>query len=228
MNKAYRFSLNELKYMEKLQARFKKHGFSFERWPEVYWGDFEVDGLFMEKYSGDWNIIFNPDYLGVYKYGNEGIIILNRKNILECVNKISPDLQHLTKNEILEALKFKVLMHEIGHWLTHWCCDDNVNVGNFKNLDDVVIETMAQLSVEWALGKYSNPFVQSVRDVFDFIVPLQPYPYQAFKAFGKNSSKIGTILRRYNKVLDGDEKEIHLFKDADKNDLRLRNCLRQF
>lgn len=124
----YRFSSLELEKMNWLkESIFKpnKYSFSPDRFPEVYYQDFhefQFDKFELGKEDG------NPDYLGVYcfdldqnsdssslafsKLSKEGVIILFKDRI-ESYSSINPALTE-------EAIRFVVLMHELGHWLAHW------------------------------------------------------------------------------------------------------------
>lgn len=215
--KAYRFSNLELSHMERLLKVFKANEYDLNRWPEVYYCDHddfypnnEIDTDDIE-YDGR---IYIPDYLGVYKYNiyNEGIIVLYKDRIKECSLEIANRLD-LTFNEIFDALKFIVLMHELGHWFTHWCHTNNHSVRSFSFYQQTkeVKETMAQLSVVWSIFGLKNPKIKQYREIFYYLVQHQPQEYKVFLKLDNSSTKTkrerrfsnkATIINRYNKILD--------------------------
>jgi hypothetical protein len=116
-----------------------------------------------------------PDMLGVYKISEntlepkcdcgikikEGKIILFKDRIEKVAAFISyAESQNL--NTIIDTLRFKVLMHELGHWFTHWPrsydFDKKLNVnwecGYYRNSftskpDKITHESLAQLICFW-------------------------------------------------------------------------------
>lgn len=149
---AYRFSDEELDKMMWLKKLFTDNGFSFEpnRFPEVYYDDFnKVKEQYPEIKSDQDG---TPDYLGVYIYhlkggaskepcrkSKEGIIVLLRDRI-ENYRRIPTD-----------DLRFAVLMHELGHWLSHWTYKKGYNWSiGYHLTNDKTHEVFAQLFAYWA------------------------------------------------------------------------------
>lgn len=216
--KAYRFSKLELSHMERLLQVFKANEYDLIRWPEVYYSDHEnfisnkeIDN---DDFSNYENKIYIPDYLGVYKYNicKEGYIVLYKDRIKECsiiiANRLKLDY-HVTFN----ALKFIVLMHELGHWFTHWSHTNNHSKRSlsFYNQSKEVKESMAQLSFVWSIFGLKNPEILQYRIIFNFLVDHQPREYQIFRKLDNSSAKTkderrfsnkSTIIKRYNKILD--------------------------
>ncbi len=208
--KSYRFTHEEHDYMRNLRKNYLKFGYEFTRWPEVYWVHSEFGQnteVFIEKINrvDEEDPYCNPDYLGVYQYGygTEGIIKLYSDRIAEASERLAGYLK-IDPIYTRDLLKFKVLMHELGHWFTHWCHTDNRNnrQSEFSNQGRVVVETMAQLTVVWAIKGRNNKFTRDVNKLFDFMVPRQPYEYKQFKRLGKKVTHMGTLLKRYNRILD--------------------------
>lgn len=134
--KAYQFSKMELDGMIKLRKLFLENRYTTERFPEVYEGEIPVrakeehelidlgsDGIF-ELVKKSW-----MDALGIYRFGpyknedynyeftTEGIIIIDSKKIEQWV-----DIWNRNSSEELtvDDVRFVVLMHELGHWFSHW------------------------------------------------------------------------------------------------------------
>ena len=126
MIQSYRLSKIESDSIRKMINQFEYRRYSIPslenctRFPEIYYGDWKVA---RNEFELNENEFFddnrNPDYLGVYvsrkaspgKLGyDEGVIVLFKDRIERYCN------HNLDR---LEATRFVVLMHEIGHWLTH-------------------------------------------------------------------------------------------------------------
>jgi hypothetical protein len=216
--KAYRFSKLELSHMERLLKVFEANEYDLIRWPAVYYCDHEdlypnneIDTNDASRYE---NRIFIPDYLGVYKSNiyKEGHIVLYRDRIKECSLNIANRLD-LNFHETFNALKFIVLIHELGHWFTHWCHTNNHSQRSvsFQNQSKEVKESMAQLSFVWSIFGLKNPEILQYRTIFNFLVDHQPREYQMFRKLDNSTAKTkderrfsnkATIIKRYNKILD--------------------------
>lgn len=148
---AYRYSAEELKKMMSLKELFEKNGFSFDpnRFPEVYYDDYDKVNPDDNHWNPD-NI--NPDVFGIYRYETssnlpcadsyEGHIILFKDRIEAYCNRSGAGI---------DSVRFVVLMHELGHWLSHWAEKDNYNwkVG-FQLPNKHTKEALAQLVAYWA------------------------------------------------------------------------------
>jgi hypothetical protein len=150
---AYRFSEEELDKMKWLKELFENNGYSFDpnRYPEVYYDEFEkVKEVFPWINNGQEG---TPDALGVYIYNfengfgvkpcdktKEGIIVLFKDKIEQSFSDAE-----------VSSVRFVVLMHELGHWLTHWSKRDNYNwtIG-FHLPNKFTKEAFAQLVAYWA------------------------------------------------------------------------------
>lgn len=154
---AYRFSSAELEKMNWLKSVFEKNEYSFKpnRFPEVYYVDFkEVEDLFPEKQREE---IVDPDALGYYfdffkqvlsskeeeywSKSEEGKIILFKDRIEAfCVRNLS-----LSE----EGVRFVVLMHELGHWMSHWAENSGRWIYGFQFPNRFTKEALAQLIAYW-------------------------------------------------------------------------------
>lgn len=120
--RAYRFSAEELEKMQWLKKLFEDNVYAFDpnRFPEVYYDTFdraaEVFPFLRENHFAE----DTPDYLGVYipfapkgyaKESKEGIVILFSDRIARFSG---------LKGLSVDAVRYVVLMHELGHWFTHW------------------------------------------------------------------------------------------------------------
>lgn len=210
----YQFSKFELYLMGRLENVFHKYDlFEFLRWPRIYWGNRSDSDLPSpnQKNFDSVNERYNPKYqvdlLGVYYHETheEGFIELYADRIEESAKSISIQLD-LNFEITYELLRVTVLLHEIGHWLTHWCIkyEKHSRQSAFCELayDKHITETMAQLSVIWACNGLRNPRVKNLLAIMDFLADEQPPPYFQYKKLGKNQTKISTIQKRYIKLLD--------------------------
>lgn len=155
---AYRFSSAELEKMNWLKSIFENNGYAFNpnRFPEVYYADFEeVEDLFPEKQREE---IVDPDALGYYfdffnqvpaskedefwATSEEGKIILFKDRI-EDFCKRNPALPE-------EGVRFVVLMHELGHWMSHWSEFSGRRwIYGFQFSNRFTEEALAQLIAYW-------------------------------------------------------------------------------
>jgi DNA-directed RNA polymerase specialized sigma24 family protein len=155
---AYRLSEVEMNSMNDLKKIFEQNGYSFypNRFPEIYYDDYEnVIEIYPELKN---NQDGTPDYLGVYIYNfkgggkkepcrksTEGVIVLFRDRI-ENYRRIPAD-----------DLKFAVLMHELGHWMSHWAYKDGYNWSIGYHLpNENTHELFAQLIAYWACRNRAN------------------------------------------------------------------------
>lgn len=160
---AYRFSSEELEKMNWLKSVFEKNGYAFKpnRFPEVYYADFkEVEDLFPEKQREE---IVDPDALGYYfdffkqvpaskeeefwTKSEEGKIILFKDRI-EAFCARNRSLSE-------EGVRFVVLMHELGHWMSHWAENSGRWIYGFQFSNRFTEEALAQLIAYWCCN--GNP-----------------------------------------------------------------------
>ncbi len=154
---AYRFSTEELEKMNWLKSIFEKNGYAFKpnRFPEVYYADFEeVQDLFPEKQREE---VGDPDAFGYYfdffkhvpatkeeEFGTkseEGKIILFKDRI-EAFCTRNPSISK-------EGVRFVVLMHELGHWMSHWAENSGRWIYGFQFSNRFTEEALAQLIAYW-------------------------------------------------------------------------------
>jgi hypothetical protein len=207
----YRFNRQECYLLKRIEKVFLKSEYSFYRWPEIYFGnfnDFPMNKILHpeENYEEVGELYFmNIDYLGIYIYekSREGYIRVYKDRIIECANRIAKKLQ-INISEVINDLLTIVLLHEIGHWFTHSCHLKNTQqrLEGFAYQDKIIIESMAQLTVVWAIMKLKNRDIVRLSKIFDYLVDCQSYPYQAFKKLGKKQTHIKTLLKRYGNIAD--------------------------
>ena len=173
---AYRFSEQEMNKMIELKKIFEENGFEINRFPEVY-----ID----EEYCLDEldNLYENPDRFGCYKFfvndektTQEGIIIIYSKAIKDYCSKLELNKNHFA---------LIVLMHELGHWLSHWPKCNNQNWSDGYSADDKKShESFAQLIAYWAAD--GNPELEKT---LTYLTPTDPenpyYLYNNLKEFSK-------------------------------------------
>jgi len=188
--RAYRYNCFEFSAIKRLYAQYGRK-LSLDRLPEVYLSDYresrelglvgnieqEGDGYERDISKSD---LANPDYLGmyVYNYGIEGRVFLFQDRIDTSAKFFSDRLQ-MSFFEVRNVIKFIVLIHELGHWLSHRICLDN-KTDNYPDLSKNLKESMAQLHVLWSLHGLSKNYSNLVRNLFFEMVNLQPRPYADF------------------------------------------------
>lgn len=213
----YQFSQFELDKMNRLHDAFLKYNlFTVERWPKVYWGTrSESDRPYEDEESPDstrpternYNVKYRTDYLGVYRFERhkEGVIELYSDRISDCAKSMAKEL-NFDFELTFELLRAIVLLHELGHWFTHWCIRDNKfhRQSAFALIaeDKFITETMAQLAVIWGCGTLKNQKVRTMLKLMDELGNRQPPPYFQYKKLGKKTSKRSTIQKRYLLLLD--------------------------
>jgi len=148
---SYRFSVEELEKMIWLKKLFEENGFKFDpnRFPEVYYDDYDK----VYPNQNHWNPDeVDPDKLGIYRYeassnlpcadSYEGHIILFKDRIESYCAAFGADI---------DSVRFVVLMHELGHWLSHWPTSENYSWKIGFHLDNEhTKEALAQLVAYWA------------------------------------------------------------------------------
>jgi len=156
--KAYRFSESELKKLIELSQLFLGNNLVTDRFPEVYYDDIDnYEYLFGKIKATNED---TPDYLGVYHYNcesdelttKEGIIVLFKDRIENFCKR---------KSVGLSEVRYIVLMHELGHWLTHWSEFDRENWKKGFGIDNpMTYESLAQLIAFWAVD--GNPVCEEI------------------------------------------------------------------
>lgn len=96
-----------------------------------------------------------------------------------------------------ELLKQIVILHEIGHWISHKLVYNNTDwieyLYNKKTVD--VHEGLAQLYTWWVVDKFPE-----LKEAFIKLNEHQPSPYLVWKYFINSSPKSLIILREYATV----------------------------
>ena len=170
--KAYRFSEEELLKMLELKSLFKNNGFEIERFPEVYYDDYDnYKKIFgpIEKVQDN-----TPDYLGVYRYeiendnenysSKEGIIVIFKNRI----EKYDIEIQN--------SIRFIVLMHELGHWFMHNAVYNNDFWTEGYEIPRIKTkESFAQLVAYWMSD--GNPEFEKA---LDLLTPKGTSPYNLY------------------------------------------------
>ena len=206
--KPYRFSIEENEIFNYTINIFEKAGFRRYRLPEVFYGDFHNFRVNKQKVKADIcsdESRFDIDYLGmyVYKLNQEGQIHIFKDRIYECSKEIADKL-NLHRFEVHNDILLIVLLHEIGHWLTHFCHQEKEEKRskNYKLLSNTLKETMAQLTVIWSLNKATIKYKERIMLIFNYLVDHQTEPYQAFRKLGKDLNNFKKILKGFLYALD--------------------------
>ena len=232
--KAYRLSPDEIYHLKKIE-KFGGH-YSFQRWPEIYWGKPPKNTHHQTEQLDELQPIniMDIDYLGMYVYesNSEGHIELFKERIEDCADRIAIDLE-LDFDTTYTDLCYIVLMHEMGHWLTHWCHKEEYANRRIKYIEQPteVRETLAQLTVIWSFAELSNPKVHRRKKILLYLAEFQSYPYQQFLKFEHFFTKRGTILRRFNDLLDEKEWGLEYLLDGKKHisdERRARKTIHDF
>jgi hypothetical protein len=185
---AYRFSSEETKKMLWLKDLFEENGFTVERFPEVYYDTFEKACEVWPSLKENQDEEETPDYLGayIYKGGNsindpssEGIIILFSDRIEDFVS-IKPGL---TEN----CVRYVVLMHELGHWLSHWPCGNDLRwLYGFQLGNKRTKEALANIIAYWCLDTDCH------KKTMDILTPKLKNPDGFLELIDKDSHNINT------------------------------------
>ena len=207
--KPYRFNILECYLLKRLEKIFLDSGYSFFRWPEVYFGDFDdfpsikIDKKEVIERDYDSNDV---DYLGHYVYTKEEHIRIYKDRIAYCANRITKDLG-LNGVNVMNNLLTIVLIHEIGHWFTHCCHSKNkrIRLQGFASQKKIIKESLAQLTFVWSTMKLKNEDINSINIIFNYLVDRQSYPYKEFRELGKKQSHVKTLLKRYGYIADDHE-----------------------
>ena len=212
--KAYRLSPDEIYHLKKIE-RFGGH-YSFQRWPEIYWGTPQKE----QRLAETLNNTFDTDYLGGYHHDEnaEGHIELYKDRIENCADQIAIDLG-LDYDTTYADLCYIVLMHEMGHWFTHWCHKELFAYRRKIYIEQPkeVKETLAQLTVMWSFARLSNAKVNRRKKIFFHLAEQQSQPYQHVLKFESFYTKRGTVLRRFNDLLDEKDWGIEYLLDGRKH-----------
>lgn len=215
--KPFQFSQFDLNKMNRLHKIFIKYKlFNDNRWPMVFWGNRQdSDKPYDDDEKSDlptsldrsYNSKYQLDYLGVYRYNTyeEGFIELYGDRILNCSKSIASSL-NIDIEKTYGLLTTIVLLHELGHWYTHWCIKDNRNERQLAYSiiakDKFITETMAQLAVIWGCETLENQNDKTILLIMDYLTNNQPPPYTQYKKLGKAASLYSKIQKRYLKLLD--------------------------
>lgn len=160
---AYRFSAQEIDKMLWLKQLFTDNGFIVDRFPEVYYDTFENARKEFNHLEETHEDTMNPDLLGVYVYGidgsgktatsTEGVVILfsdKIENYSRRSGNVKADIQYV------------VLMHELGHWFSHWPCADNTRwIYGFHFCNKRTKEALANIIAYWCLETAGHKKVMS-------------------------------------------------------------------
>ena len=212
--KAYRLSPDEIYHLKKIE----RYGgtYSFQRWPEIYWGNPPEELQFSDVPINS----YDTDMLGGYHSGKnaEGHIELYQERITACADEIAIDLG-LDFETTYADLCYIVLMHEMGHWFTHWCHKDAFQYrrNGYLLQPTEVKETLAQLTVMWSFSRLSNAKVKRRKKIFFHLAEQQSQPYQHVLKFESFYTKRGTVLRRFNDLLDEKDWGIEYLLDGRKH-----------
>jgi len=170
----YRFSAEELVKMLNLKSLFQKYGFEFDRFPEVYYDDYDkIQNYRKENFDAkkeneederkelDFNNI-KIEMLGAYvdinksQFRNEGAVFLYQDNIEKYASHVSK-LTGLTEKECEFTIRLIVLIHELGHWMCHWPQVEGKNwVDEYEVDKPKTHESLAQLITYWLINEDKN------------------------------------------------------------------------
>jgi hypothetical protein len=189
---AYQFSEQEINKMIELKKVFEENGFKINRFPEVYYDNYDNYKEIYGKLKSNYDEI---DFLGVYtdftieddeKNTKEGVIVLFKDRI---------------ESHELDTINvcFVVLMHELGHWLSHWpkYNDKNWSKG-YSATNPKTHESFAQLIAYWAVD--GNPELEKTLTTLTPTDIKNPYYlYNNLKGYSKTDilTKLVEIRNHY-------------------------------
>jgi hypothetical protein len=245
---AYRFSEQEINKMIELKKIFEENGFEIDRFPEVYYDDYDNYDKVKEKREHNYAAVIEPsksenqysnnqddflnkikdlnpnnnnigdfqidaigiiDLLGVYTNfwitgdkinTKEGVIVLFKDRI---------ESLGLDKNNV----RFIVLIHELGHWLSHWpkCDGENWSKGYYAGIEKKTHESLAQLIAFWSAN--GNPELEKT---LTYLTPTDInnpyYLYNNLKTFSKSDILKKLIELRNNWNYESDCKDLVLYE----------------
>ena len=209
--KPYRLSIKEVSYFQKIMTIFFNSGYSFQRWPEIYIGNFDdFNDKVEQKHKNldrDYNI-FDMDYLGLYVYEikKEGHIRIFKDRIRKCSIRLADELNY-HRADVENDLITIVLIHEVGHWLTHSCHSKNreIRIEGFSKLNDFIVESMAQLTVVWSMMKFKSEEINRLKVVFNLLVDKQSLEYKVFRQLSNKQTHAKLLLKRYGYISEDHE-----------------------
>jgi len=205
---AYRFSSEEMKKMLWLKDLFEDNGFTVERFPEVYYDTFDKACEVWPSLKENQDEEGTPDYLGAYIYkggftikdpSEEGVIILFSDRIKDFVSRNS--INGLTEN----CVRYVVLMHELGHWLSHWPCGNDLRwLYGFQLRNKRTKEALANIIAYWCLDTDCH------KKAMDILTPKLRTPDGFLVFIDKDSHNINTEnpYGAYYLLLKKSQKEI--------------------
>lgn len=193
----YEPTREERKLIASVMKEFKKNGYGLSPLPEIYLS-LEIPPIFVtypeleeeleedkeerrsqtnlqnkwEEKEGRQETISIEEVLGCYLPDSK-IIILYQRGIAWCSR---------TYNFNEELLRGVVLVHEIGHWITHLLPKPNSPLWPtelYKLSSEDVKEGWAQLITWWAVNKVRG----GIEKVFEELNARQPSPYKVYEKF---------------------------------------------
>lgn len=161
----------------------------------------EIDEVPRQK-SNEQEIFYDTELLlGIYKIYPQNHIVLYEKGIEWCAKKLKLDYEYL---------KWNVLVHEIGHWITHTFYKDNWEGwedSRYLKTEENVHEGWAQLIAYWvikSLEKDNKNTHDELINVFEKLKDKQREPYKKYEEFKKeDKSKVINTLKDLRSKVEG-------------------------
>ena len=159
--KAYRFNDLEMERMISLQKTFSTAGFLFDgvRHPAVYYDDLSNLDVKIQKKEKQQKDI-SPEYFGAYMFDlntTGSANSLEEETRFDAISKegeiilFKDKIERKRNSPSVDSIRFVVLMHEWGHWVTHWPLYSKFNWDRGFNRPIIkTLETIAQLVAYWA------------------------------------------------------------------------------
>ena len=223
-------------YLKKI---FEENGFEVERFPEVYYDDYDK---FFEKQENYYEAVIEPSK-------SENQYINNQEDFLNKIKDLNPDNNNIgnfqiddigiidllgvytdfwiagdkknTKEGVIVLFKDRieslfdsdnvriiVLMHELGHWLSHWpkCDGENWSKGYYAGIEKKTHESLAQLIAFWAAD--GNPELEkTLTNLTPTDIKNPYYLYNNLKGFSKTDILKKLIELRKNWEYEKDKRD---------------------
>jgi hypothetical protein len=177
--------------MANLKELFLRNGYIVYRFPEIFFSNHdEYKGIYGDIRRGEED---TPDYLAVYTnfdHGEkEGIVVLFEDRIISFCNR-----HKLNFDDVC----FVLLMHELGHWLTHWAVYNGYHWREGYTINNMKLhESLAQIITYWMVD--GNPYLERI--LSKYLTPIDiDNPYYLYNNL-KYQSK-SNILRKLNVIRD--------------------------
>ncbi len=148
-------NVEEINAILQLKELFANNGFIIDRFPGIYYDNFSNCQLKVAEHVKE----ITPDYLGVYVFCSDNTDVANKLTEEGEIILYKDRIEDFSSSNNIDVndLRFIVLMHELGHWFSHWPFynDKNWDWG-FGVENSKTHESLAQLIAYWMIDGIKN------------------------------------------------------------------------